>query len=221
MEGTAGQASSPGIASEIAEHRLMTTVRQQVPQGERAFGLKALAAFLMILAGSSIASAGESPAAYMQRVASELLAAQKSGSDADYATVIRSHADIPSIGLSALGDYAQVLPKSDRPAYFAGMVNFIAHYAATDGPKYPVARAIVTGQTKETVGGIYVDSRVTLATGESYDVRWRLVRRGTTFKVREAEILGFEMTTFLNNLFQSYISDNGGNPKALLLALNR
>ena len=49
----------------------------------------------------------------------------------------------------------------------------------------------------------------------------RIVRRGNAYKVREAEIIGFEMTTFLNTLFQNYISENGGNPRTLVIALNR
>jgi len=200
----------------------MTTVRQRLSQGGQPLsGLMALAAALLLLVAGSASAKAESPAAYMQRVANQLIEAQRSGSEADFATAIASHADVPAIGLSALGGYAQQLPKTDRPAYFSGMINFIARYAAKEGPKYPVAKAIMVGQTKETAAGIYVDSRITLASGEGYDVRWRLVRRGNVYKVREAEVIGFEMTTFLNNLFQSYISDNGGNPKVLVLALNR
>ena len=90
-----------------------------------------------------------------------------------------------------------------------------------EAPNHPVAKAVMVGQSTETAGGAYVDSRVTLKTGDVYDVRWRLVRRGSAFKVREAEIIGFEMTSFLNTLFQNYISDNGGNPRVLVIALNR
>jgi phospholipid transport system substrate-binding protein len=39
--------------------------------------------------------------------------------------------------------------------------------------------------------------------------------------VRDAQVIGFWMTSFLDNLFQNYISENGGNPKALVVALNR
>jgi phospholipid transport system substrate-binding protein len=199
----------------------MTTVHQCLPyRGPASWRKAAVLAFAMLLAGS-LAAAAETPAAYMQRVANELIAASRSGSESDFATVIRSHADVPSIGLSALGSYAQSLSKADRPAYYTGMINFIARYAAKEAPKYPVARAIMVGQTKETAGGIFVDSRVTLKSGENYDVRWRIVRRGNVFKVRDAEIIGFEMTSFLNTLFQNYISENGGNPRTLVLALNR
>ena len=46
------------------------------------------------------------------------------------------------------------------------------------------------------------------------------MRAGQTFKVRDAQVVGFWMTSFLDNLFQNYISDNGNNPKALVMALN-
>ena len=199
----------------------MTTVRQRLPLGQSAFNLRAAALSVALLIASTLTAAAESPAAYMQRVANQLVAASRTDSEADFATTIRSHADVPTIGLTALGSYAQTLPKADRPAYYNGMISFIARYAAKEAPKYPVAKAIMVGQTKETAAGIYVDSRVTLKSGETYDVRWRLVRRGGVFKVRDAEIIGFEMTSFLNTLFQNFISENGGNPKTLVIALNR
>lgn len=175
---------------------------------------------LAVLTVSSAARA-EQAAAYMQRVANDLVAASRSGSQATFGTVLRSHADLPGIGLTALGSYANSLPKTDRPAYYNGMVNFIARYASKEAPKYPVAKATIVGQTPDSGGFAYVDSRVTLRSGESYDVRWKLVKRGTTYKVRDAEVIGFEMTSFLNTLFQNYIGENGGNPKALVMALNR
>ena len=114
-----------------------------------------------------------------------------------------------------------VLPAADRPSYFSGMVNFIARYAAKEAPKYPVATAVALAQTTEDKDGVYVDSRITLRSGESYDVRWWLVRSGASFKVRDAQVAGFWMSPFLKNLFENYIGENGGNPKALVVALNR
>jgi phospholipid transport system substrate-binding protein len=186
--------------------------------------LKTLFALALCALAATIGSPGaraEAPTAFMQRVANELVEASRVGSTAMFAAAIRSYADVPAIGLSALGDYAASLPKTERPTYFNGMINFIARYAAKEAPNYPVAKAIVVGQSQETVGGTLVDSRVMLKSGETYDVRWRLVRREGGYKVREAEVIGFQMTTFLNTLFQNYISENGGNPRTLVLALNR
>jgi phospholipid transport system substrate-binding protein len=178
-----------------------------------------LASVALVAMGATVRA--ESPAGYMKRVGNELLAASRSGSASQFAMVLNANADIPSIGLSALGSYARVLPRADRPIYYNGMINFIARYAAKESPKYPVARFIVTAQSDEDVRGTYVDSRITLATGEAYDIRWLVVRRGQTYKVRDAQVIGFWMTSFLDNLFQNYISENGGNPKALVVALNR
>lgn len=185
--------------------------------------LGTIAALLLAwpLFATTPATASEPPARYMQRVAKELITAARSGSQPAFATTVRSHADVPSIGLYSLGAHARSLPQAERPTYFSGMVNFIARYAAKEAPKYPVASAVVTGQTEETKTGVYVDTRVTLTSGTSYDVRWWLVRRGTTYKIRDAEVLGFWMSPFLKNLFEKYIDENGGNPRALVIALNR
>lgn len=172
---------------------------------------------LLAIAAAGAARA-ESPGAYMQRVHADLIAAQRSGSISAFSNALRAHMDVPSIGLTALGPHAATLPKAERPVYFSGMIKFISKYAATEAPKYPVASAVVTGQDP---AGLTVDSRITLRSGETYDVRWKLVRRGDTYKVRDAQVIGFWMSSFLDNLFQNYISENGNNPRALVLALSR
>ena len=200
---------------------MSTDSLQRLASPGRGWGRTAVLLVALALLWSTSGAHAEQPAAYMQRVTNDLLAASRSGSQADFAAAIRNHADVPAIGLTALGSYAASLPRNDRPAYYNGMINFIARYASKEAPKYPVAKAIVLGQSRESSGGAFVDSRITLRSGETYDVRWRLVRRGGSFKVREAEVIGFEMTSFLNTLFQNYISENGGNPRVLVIALNR
>jgi phospholipid transport system substrate-binding protein len=182
-------------------------------------GLPVVAAALIMLVSPS--AHAESAATYMQRVSNELVAAQRAGSVSAFSSVLRRHMAVPSIGLTALGPHAATLPKSERPAFYNGMINFIAKYSAKEAPKYPVASAVVVGQGEETAGGATVDSRITLRSGESYDIRWKLVRSDQSFKVRDAQVVGFWMTSFLDNLFQNYISENGNNPRALVMALNR
>jgi phospholipid transport system substrate-binding protein len=80
---------------------------------------------------------------------------------------------------------------------------------------------VVTGVAGETKAGVEVDSRLTLRNGDTYDIRWLLVRRGQGFKVRDAQVLGFWMSPFLKTLFENYIAENGGSPRALVMALNR
>lgn len=181
-----------------------------------------LAVLFVCFAGVSASGArAESPAVYMQRVQNELMYAQRQGGISAYANVLRRHMDVPNIGLTALGPHARTLPKADRPAYYNGMVNFIAKYAATQGPKYIVTSAVVTGQGPGDAGGTNVDSHITLSDGSGYDIRWLVMKTKEGYKVRDAQVVGFWMTTFLDDLFQNYITENGNNPRALVLALSR
>jgi phospholipid transport system substrate-binding protein len=179
-------------------------------------------AMMACFAGPQISSArAESPAAYMQRVQNELIAAQNRGGVVAFSEVLRNHMDVPGVGLTALGPHMRNLPKSERPSYYNGMINFIAKYAAKTAPQYPVASAVVVGQGPGDAGGTNVDARVTLRSGSAYDVRWLVVKTKSGYKVRDAQVVGFWMTTFLDDLFQNYITENGNNPRALVLALNR
>jgi phospholipid transport system substrate-binding protein len=181
------------------------------------------AAILMLAfaaAGGSPASA-ETATAFMQRAANDLVAANRSQSPLAFGTALRRYGDLPGIGLTALGQYAGGLPKTDRPLYYSGVVNFISRYASKESGKYAIAKSTILGQTDEDANGAAVETRVWLKSGESYDVRWQLVRSGSSFKIRDAQVLGFWMTPFLSDLFQKYIAENGGSSKALILALNR
>lgn len=181
-----------------------------------------LAMLLACFAGLSASGArAESPAVYMQRVQNELMYAQRQGGVSAYANVLRRHMDVQNIGLTALGPHARALPKADRPVYYNGMINFIAKYAAKEGPKYTVTSAVVTGQGAGDAGGTNVDSHISLADGSGYDIRWLVMKTSEGYKVRDAQVVGFWMTSFLDDLFQNYITENGNNPRALVLALSR
>lgn len=193
-------------------------------RGAKHFGVQVLATVMLIgltTASHVTAARAEPPAKFMQRVANELISATRSGSSAAIGKVIANYADVYAIGLSALGRYARQLKRSDRPAYHRGLTKFVARYAAKESPKYPVTRAVMTGQSKGGRNVYYVDSRVMLQGGQTYDVRWVLFKRGSSYKVRDAEVIGLRASSFLDTLFQNYIGENGGNPRALVAALNK
>lgn len=180
-----------------------------------------LAVCCLVFVALAADARAETPAAYMNRVANELLAASRSGSANQFHMVIENNADLKSIGITALGPYARGLGKSDRDSYYDGLSKFIARYAAREAPNYPVDKIIVTSQSRGDTYGIYVDTRIKLARGDSYDVRWHIVRRGNRYKVRNVQVLGFWITSYLDTLFQNFISENGGNPRSLVATLNK
>ncbi len=157
----------------------------------------------------------------MAQVGRDLIAAARMRSPAVMASVIERYGDVSYIGLYSLGSYRHLLSAEEKTAYYAGMVRFIGRYASTEAPNYPVARVEWSNQSFRGASGVMVDSKVVLEDGGTYEVRWLLVQRDSTYKVRDAMVLGVWMTPFLKQLFENYIAENGGHPRALVAALSR
>jgi len=167
------------------------------------------------------AAAADPAVVFMAQVGRELMAAARTRSPGVMASVIQRYGDVSYIGLFSLGSYRNQLSVEERTTYYGGMVRFISRYAANEAPKYPVAKVEWANQSVRGASGVMVDSTVTLASGSTYEVRWLLSQQGSTYKVRDAMVVGFWMTPFLKKLFEDYIAQNGGNPRALVAALNR
>lgn len=201
-----------GMATQVAPH---------VAPRRRRHSLIALVSALSLLFVAAPARAADDAIEFMKQTARELIAAARSGSQRDFMEVIQNRGHVPAIGNYALGNYKGLLRASDQKTYFDGMVRFIARYAVSEAPKYAVSHAEILSPAVREENAIYVDSRVHLQNGSIYDVRWMLVPQGNSFRVRDAQVLGFWMSPFLKNLFENYIGENGGNPQALVIALNR
>lgn len=194
---------------------------QVAPRAALPHGLIALFSALSLLLVTAPARAADPAVEFMKQTARELISAARSGSQRDFMEVIQNRGHVPAIGLYALGDYSSRLQPSERDNYYGGMVRFIASYAMTESPKYPVSHAEILSPVIREGDAVYVDSRVHLRTGTVYDVRWLLIPQGKSFRVRDAQVVGFWMSPFLKNLFETFIGNNGGNPQALVIALSR
>lgn len=183
--------------------------------------LGALCVLLVLLFPAAPARSAEPAVEFMKQVSRELIAAAKSGSQQAFVDTIQKYGHVPAIGLYALGDYGRQLRPNDRNSYYAGMVRFLARFAAATAPKYPVSHAEILSPAVREDKVVYVDSRVHFESGSTYEVRWMLVPQGHSFRVRDAQVFGFWMSPFLKRMFEDYIGQNGGNLRALLTALKR
>jgi phospholipid transport system substrate-binding protein len=189
-------------------------------------GLRAVMAFaigLLAVVGSMTAVQAKDDAAvkFMRRAAAALINAQKKGSAGAFERVVKRYGHVPAIGMYALGNYRRGLRHKQRSSYYRGLGRFIGRYAAKESPKYPVHRVKFAPSAVRDGRSILVDSQIILKDGSTYDVRWMLVPNRKTFKVRDAQVLGFWVTPFLQRLFENYISENGGRVGSLVMALNR
>ncbi len=168
------------------------------------------------------AHAKDDPAVqFMRRAAAALINAQKQGSPGAFEQVVKRYGHVPAIGLYALGNYRRGLAHGDRRSYYRGLARFIGRYASKEAPKYPVARVAFASAAVRDGRNVMVDSQVILKDGSTYDVRWMLIPNRQTFKVRDAQVLSFWVSPFLQQLFENYISENGGRVGSLVMALNR
>lgn len=194
--------------------RLSTTLRP--------LWIMTIACVLVALVSARPASAQQDPAVqFMDRVTRDLISAQRTRSVQAMQLAISRYGDTQAIGLFALGDYRPRLDPADRESYISGMVKFIGRYAATESPKYPVAKVTFAPESRKAKYGITVDSTITLQDGTTYEIAWLLVKYGSNYRVRDAQAVGFWMSPFLKKLFEDYISQNNGNVKALVGVLQR
>lgn len=183
-----------------------------------------------VIAGVMMATTYQAPALagpksdaavnFMNRVSKEMLHAVKKDSARTMRSVITRYADVPVIGAFSLGSYLRKLPKGHRRTYHQGMTRFMARYLISQSRTYKIASARIISPSFREENAVMVDSQVVLKDGTAYDVRWRLVKRGKTFKIRDAQVMGFWLMPFQRNLFRTYIQERNGNVSALVTALN-
>lgn len=205
------------------EAELMTTPFRFSTSLGRALPLLAVAFAMSFVAIANSATAVQADPAvkFMRRAAAALIDAQKKGSPGAFQQVVKRYGHVPAIGLYALGSYRRGLLHRDRRSYYRGLARFIGRYAAKEAPKYPVHRVAFAPAAIRDGRSVMVDSQIILKDGSTYDVRWMLIPNRKTFKVRDAQVLGFWVSPFLQRLFENYIAENGGRVGSLVMALNR
>ena len=173
-----------------------------------------------VLAPVESSAAPDRAVKYMKRVSKDLFAAARTGSTDKMAEALRRHADIKTIGIFSLGTYATRLPKSRRSSYFSGVSRFMARYFMSQHERYKLVSATIESPSMKDEDRIFVDSKVYLESGTTYNVRWELMRRGKSYKIRDVQFLGFSLIALQGNLFRRYIQDHDDNVNALVIALS-
>jgi phospholipid transport system substrate-binding protein len=166
-------------------------------------------------------AAGEHPSVgYMRQVGKELLAAHRSGTVPSFLRVVQRYADVPAIAEAALGKYSDKIKTDQRSRYQRGVAVYMSRYFALQSRDYTVAKYEVGEATVDSNKDVIVNTKVYLMTGQSYNVGWRLVWKGGKYKIRDAKILGFWLTSFQRSDFTNYLDKRNGDINKLIVALS-
>ena len=194
-------------------------------RGWRRAVLSCIAALMLLAASappvSAPAAAADPAVVFMAQVGRELMAAARTRSPGVMPAVVQRYGDVTYIGLFSLGAYRKQLPE-------AGEEHLPRRHGALRRPLCGHRGAQVSGRQGDVVGperarrqrhhgGLHRHA------GRRQRLRGALAALplGSSYRVRDAMVLGFWMTPFLKKLFEDYIAQNGGNTRALITALNR
>jgi phospholipid transport system substrate-binding protein len=179
-----------------------------------------IAGLFGVLAAPAVAGPDHASIAFMRQVGKELLAAHRQGTVSAFLRVVQRYADVPEISTYALGKYSAKIQNGQRNKYQRGVATYMARYFALQSRDYTVAKYEVGEAKVDGNKDVIVESKVFLMTGQSYNVGWRLVWRGGKYKVRDAKILGFWLTSFQRSDFIGYLDKRNGDINKLIVALN-
>ena len=180
----------------------------------------ALAGFASPSSAESLSSRHPS-VVYIRKVTADLFTAHKQGTISAFLEPIQLHADIETIANYSLGQYESKLSDGQRQRYYQGVANFMARYFADQTRHYRIAKWDIGEAELERGGDVLINTRVTLMTGQSYSVVWRLAKRGKKYKVTDVKVAGFSLTYFQRGLFVSFIRERKGDVNQLVAVLNR
>jgi ABC-type transporter MlaC component len=180
-----------------------------------------------LLAGLALVAAGPALAAehpslvFMRQVAKDLLNANRLGTAASFRRAIMRHADVADMADYSLGQYRDKLKSSQRGAYYEGTATFMARYLADMTRQYRVAKYELGDATADDNKDVLVTSKVSMMTGDTYTVTWRLAWRRGSYRVTDVKVLGFSLMYMQRGIFTSYVSKKNGDVGQLVAALNR
>ncbi|MEM8744148.1 MAG: ABC transporter substrate-binding protein [Pseudomonadota bacterium] len=177
----------------------------------------ALVASLQVSAVADVR--GGAVLSFMNELAETAIQANKTVDRSGLEKIIRKNVDVESIGDYSLGTYMTALSDADAESYYDAVTNFMARYAAMQSRHYQIEKAEFYRPKYHKDGAITLKSKVTLASGSTYRVKWKIVEADGQFKVLDASIFGFWLTPFQRRLFQSYVRENNHDVQALMHVL--
>ena len=186
----------------------------------RVNGFLVLALFCAALVSGVPESRASSAAEkYVQRVGTSVLAAANSGSATRFRSILRRHADLRAITKFSLGRYARKLPKKERRQFQRLVENMITNAFATYSRRLRGSRVQVTGKTRRGRYGTVVSTRI--VGGSGGQIKWRLVKRGGSFRVTDVNVFGVWTSLRLRSVILSKLKQERGNFATTLAALQR
>jgi phospholipid transport system substrate-binding protein len=164
----------------------------------------------------SLVFAATSAESYVSKVGNGVIAAARANSVSQFRSLLKSNADIPAIAIYSLGPYRKSLTNDVKAEYYGLVENYIARVFQQYAKKLAGQGLEVQG-TKDAGDSVLVKSVLNMGGGGgSVPVTWRLVKRGSSFRIFDVNVDGIWLASTQKTNFVSVLKKNNGQISALL-----
>jgi phospholipid transport system substrate-binding protein len=177
----------------------------------------------VVLTDPTVNSAAEE---FVAIIARDLLnIAQSTASNDDkkalFQTLLETHADIPTIAVFSLGQYASRLADEERERYYTLVAGYISRIFVTHSTNLAGRAVRVTGSRVRSESETLVESKVWFDSGEALPVVWRVIATEAGLKVFDVSVNGIWLAIQQRAEFVSVIQRHDGELAGLLAFLDR
>ena len=168
----------------------------------------------------STANAATPAEQYVERVGNSVLAAARSGSVSSFRSLMKRNAAISTIALYSLGPYRKKLPAGRKSEYYSLVTRYIASVFSKHSRKL-AGQSIKAISSRQKGRSVIVKSKLQYSSGKTSTVTWRLIKRGSSFKIFDVNVQGIWLAGTQKTDFTSVLRRNKGDINALFSYLKK
>ena len=176
-------------------------------------GLAAIVIAASIVIGAGQALASDKAEHFVHLVAGKVLKAANAGSSGQFRTILRQHADLPAISKIAAGRHGRSMSKAERAMVQQAVELMIAQGFAKNSSWLRGDSIKVTGSS-ESARTVQVTTKI--VGGSVDEVKWKLAKRGTGFRVIDINVAGLWLSSQMRAKLSSKLKNARGDVIAAL-----
>ena len=173
---------------------------------------------LPVMFAPSLVLAASAAESYVSKVGNGVIAAARANSVGQFRSLLKANADIAAIAIYSLGPYRKSLTNDVKAEYYGLVENYIARVFQQNAKKLAGQGLEVKG-TKDAGDSVLVRSVLNMGGGGSMPVTWRLVKRGSSYRIFDVNVDGIWLASTQKTNFVSVLKKNNGDMGALLAYL--
>jgi phospholipid transport system substrate-binding protein len=163
----------------------------------------------------SLALAASTAESYVSKVGNGVIAAARNNSVSQFRSLLRANADIAAIAIYSLGPYRKSLTSDVKAEYYGLVENYIAKVFQQNAKKL-AGQGLEVRDTKDAGDSVLVRSVLNFGGNGTVPVTWRLVKRGSGYRIFDVNVDGIWLASTQKTNFVSVLKKNNGKMSALL-----